>query len=252
MLIDTHCHLYLTDQESDINSIVQRAAEAGVTRMVCPAIDLNSALQAIQLSKQFDQVVAAVGIHPNYTSQVDDDYLTKLTSIIAQEDIVAVGEIGLDYYRDYATPEQQKASFIDQIRLAIESDLPVIVHNREADEDTIDLLTNTGCSRGVAHCFSSDYLTAKAFLELGFYISFAGNITFKNTHLREVAKAIPLDRTLVETDAPFLSPVPFRGKQNEPARCRLVAQQLAAVHSMPVEDVAQITSTNAKRLFSLS
>ena len=130
-------------------------------------------------------------------------------------------------------------------------DLPVIVHNREADNDIIDILRSIGHNKGVAHCFSSPYLTARAFLDLGFYISFAGNLTFKNTHLRDVAKAIPPDRTLVETDSPFLSPMPYRGKRNEPARTRLVAEQLAKVHGLTLEEVATVTTNNAEELFRI-
>ncbi len=251
MLIDTHCHLYLKDLDTEIDDIIQQAHESGVDCMVCPSIDLATVESALLLAHAHPGIYAAAGIHPNYTLDLPDDYLDRLRPNYSQEKVVAVGEIGLDYYWDTVPKEIQQERFEEQISLAKELNLPVIVHNRDADEDVISILKDSKIENGVAHCFSSDYFTAKAFLDLGFYISFAGNLTFKNSHLRDVAKAIPLEKTLVETDSPFLSPMPYRGKRNEPSRTRLVAEQLAQVHDLPLITIAEVTTQNAKTLFSL-
>ncbi|NQV37724.1 MAG: TatD family hydrolase [Candidatus Marinimicrobia bacterium] len=251
MLIDTHCHLYLKDLDTELPEVLHRAEEAGVTRMICPAIGIETAHTALNLANLYENIYAAAGIHPNYTSDLPEDYLDQLKPFFSEKKVVAVGEIGLDYYWDYALPEIQKKRFAEQVELAKSIDLPIIVHNRDADADVIEILKSVGHNRGVAHCFSSDYLTAKAFLDLGFYISFAGNLTFKNTNLRDIAKAIPLEMTLVETDSPFLSPMPFRGKRNEPARTKLIAEELAKVYHTTFEEIAQKTTENARNLFKL-
>ncbi len=251
MLIDSHCHLYLDDLSENIDAVLERASEAGVEQMICPAIDVESAESALALARKYANVFAAAGVHPNYTSDLPEDYLDQLRPLFNESKVVAVGEIGLDYYRDYAAPEVQRKRFAEQVNLAKELNLPVIVHNRNADKDVIRILKESGHNLGVAHCFSSDPVTAKAFLDLGFYISFAGNLTFKNTHLREVAKEIPLEKTLVETDSPFLSPAPFRGKTNEPARVKLVAEMLAEVHGLQLQDIMKTTSANTIGLFNL-
>lgn len=252
MFIDTHCHLYLGDPTPDVQAILARAAEAGVGPVICPAIDLDTARTVLDLARDFPGIYAAVGIHPNYTSEAPADWEDRLRDMLDNEPVVSVGETGLDYYRDYTPFEQQRLFFRRHLALAQDYDRPVIVHNREADTDTLELIRESGVTRGIAHCFSSDKATAEAFLSLGFYISFAGNLTFKNTHLREVAAGIPLERILIETDAPFLSPVPFRGKTNEPARVRLVAEELALVHGKSLDEIGAITTANAKRVFALN
>jgi len=165
--------------------------------------------------------------------------------------MVAVGEMGLDYFRNISPPDVQEKVFREQMELAHQINKPVIFHNRDADEDVIRILSEFPGVVGVAHCFSSDLKTAKVFLDMGFYISFSGNLTFKNSHLPEIAKEIPLDKVMIETDSPFLSPVPFRGKPNEPGRTRFVAEKLAEIHKLPLEKIAEKTSTNAATLFSL-
>ena len=159
--------------------------------------------------------------------------------------------MGLDYYRNISNPDSQKLVFIEQLNLAQEINKPIVFHNREADEDTIKILSDFSKVNGVAHCFSSSYKTAMKLIDMGFYISFSGNLTFKNSHLPEVAKKLPLDRLLVETDSPFLSPVPFRGKKNEPGRVRYVAEKLAEIFNSNINQIADVTTTNAKTLFNL-
>jgi len=167
------------------------------------------------------------------------------------EKIVAVGEMGLDYFRNISNSDTQKIVFKDQLKLAEETNKPIVFHNREADEDIINILSDFPNVIGVAHCFSSSYETAIKLIEMGFYISFSGNLTFKNSHLPEVAKKLPLDRLLVETDSPFLSPVPFRGKTNEPGRTRYVVEKLAEIFDSDIDQIASITTANAKNLFNL-
>ena len=163
-----------------------------------------------------------------------------------------MGEIGLDYYRNISKPDAQKLIFKEQLELAQEINKPIVFHNRDADKDIINILSDFPDLEGVAHCFSSTYETALELIEMGFYISFSGNLTFKNSHLPEVAKKLPLDRLLVETDSPFLSPVPFRGKTNEPGRTRYVAEKLSEIFNSNINDIASITTANAKSLFNLA
>ncbi len=251
MLIDSHCHLYIDRPQDEIPQVLERARSEGVLAIICPAIDLASAETCIRLAQAFSMVHAAAGIHPNYTAEVTEDDLGKLKKLLSQPGVVALGEIGLDYYREFAPFDLQRKWFQSQLELAGELDLPVIIHNRNADNDVLDTLRSVGISRGVAHCFSSSCETADAFLDLGFYISFAGNLTFKNSDLPEVARKLPLERILVETDTPYLSPVPFRGKPNEPARVRLVAEKLAEIFHRPVQAVIQQTTENTRDLFSI-
>lgn len=251
MLIDSHCHLYLKGLDSDLPAVLARSAEQGITGILCPAIDLPTAERAVEIAEQHVPVQAAVGVHPNYSSDLPDDYLAQLRRLAAEEVVVAIGEIGLDYYREYCPQERQQQIFRQQLELAREVELPVIIHNRDADEDVIAILRESGISRGVAHCFSGSVALAEQFMELGFYISFAGNLTYKNSDLPLVAQNIPVEKLLVETDAPFLSPVPFRGKLNEPARTRYVALKLAAVKGLPPEELADHTTANTKALFGI-
>ncbi|MFQ6615074.1 MAG: TatD family hydrolase [Fidelibacterota bacterium] len=251
MFIDSHCHLYLQKERHLIPEILERARAAGVTAWICPAIDLESARTCVDLAQNHRAVFAAAGIHPNYSAEAPRNYQKNLRHLLALPYVVAVGEIGLDYYREHAPFETQRIFFREQLALAKELDLPVIVHNRNADEDTLTLIRDSGVRRGVAHCFSSGWDTAREFLDLGFAVSFAGNLTFKNSFLPEVAAQVPLNRTLVETDSPFLSPTPFRGQPNEPARTRLVAEKLAEIHGVPLEEIAGHTCRNTIELFRL-
>ena len=251
MLTDSHCHLYLKDLDANLPAVLERAANQGVTGVICPGIDLGTSRRSANIATAHDPVYATVGIHPNYSSDLPIDFLDRLRLLAAMEKVVAIGEIGLDYYRDYCPRARQHEIFLEQLQLAIELDLPVIIHNRSADADVIAILKESQIKEGVAHCFSGGIKLAEQFLEPGFYISFAGNLTYKNSDLSIVAQNIPVDRLLVETDAPFLSPVPFRGKLNEPGRTRFVALKLAAIKGMEFEEMAHSTRTNAEQLFGL-
>ncbi|NQU26897.1 MAG: TatD family hydrolase [Candidatus Marinimicrobia bacterium] len=251
MLIDSHCHLYLKDLDANLPAVLERAANQGVTGVICPGINLETSEKSAAIAANHEPVFAAVGIHPNYSNDLPDDYLDCLRSLAGEEKVVAIGEIGLDYYRDYCPPRRQQEIFRQQLELAQELDLPVIIHNRAADSDVISILQKSGIKKGVAHCFSGGIAQAEQFMDLGFYISFAGNLTYKNSDLPIVAQEIPLNRLLVETDSPFLSPVPFRGKLNEPGRTRFVALKLAAIKGLDFEEMAAITRRNTEVLFGV-
>ena len=251
MLTDTHCHLYFEDLKKDLQGVFDRASKLGVSRFICPATNMEDVHQCIEIAENYDQVFCSSGIHPHDTKDAPQNYIEKIYNLMSNVNMIAIGEIGLDYFRNISDSNIQKKILREQLKIALAIDKPVIIHNREADEDMINILTEFPEVSGVAHCFSSNLNMANQFLELGYYISFSGNLTFKNSHLPSVAKELPLDRLLVETDSPFLSPVPFRGKPNEPARVRYVAEKLAEIHNISLEEIANITSENASKIFRL-
>lgn len=256
ILIDSHCHLDFDTFQADRAEVVQRAIEAGVTRLVVPSIDLAN-LETVQaLATRFVPVYTAIGIHPNSTADWQETWLETLRGLAARPKVVAIGEIGLDYHWDKSPTDIQHQAFAQQLVLAAELSLPVIIHNREASEDLIRLLADSplaGCENpGVLHSFSADWSTAVAALDLGFYLGFTGPLTYKKAdELRDIARRAPLDRILIETDAPFLAPQSHRGQRNEPAYVCAVAERLAELHGLDLQVIAQITTDNAIRLFRL-
>jgi TatD DNase family protein len=251
MLTDTHCHLYYDDLKKDLQGVFDRANKLGVNRFICVATNMEDVHKCIEIAENYDQVFCSSGIHPHDTKNAPQNYIEKIYSLMSNDKMIAIGEIGLDYFRNISDSNIQKKRLREQLKIALVIDKPVIIHNREADEDMINILKDFPGVSGVAHCFSSNLDMANQFLELGYYISFSGNLTFKNSHLPNVAKELPLDRLLIETDSPFLSPVPFRGKPNEPARVRYVAEKLADIHNISFEEIAKITSENASKIFRL-
>ena len=254
MLIDTHCHLDFERFDEDRDSAIARALAADVQRLIVPALDLANCPVVLALAETYPSVFAAVGVHPNSTAAWQPDWSDRVRAFAAHKRVVAIGEIGLDYYWDDSPPAVQQQAFAAQLALAAELDLPVIVHNREASEDVLRLLADSALNGralpGVLHSFSASWEMAQAALDMGFYLGFTGPITFKKAdELRAIAAAAPLDRLLIETDAPFLAPHPYRGKRNEPAYVALVAESLAAVRNLSVAELSQITSANAIRLF---
>ena len=257
MLIDSHCHLdklELSKYQGDLHLALVKATEAGVGYFLCPGIDLDSFPNVLRLTQQYENVVGGVGLHPSekigYDLRVEE-----LCQLADNPKIVAIGETGLDYY--YATSEeernQQKQRLLTHIRAAHEMKKPLIIHSRSAAEDIIDILRSESLPSisGVMHCFTESWEMAQQFMDLGFYISFSGIITFKNADVvRQVAKQVPLDRLLLETDAPYLAPVPYRGKPNEPAYLRQTAEALAVLRDISYANLATITSENFFRLFS--
>jgi len=251
MLTDTHCHLYYQDLRNDIPAVLNRAAEQGVNRFICVGTNVQDSRECIDLANTHEKIYATAGVHPHDAKDTPKDYLDQICDLLKFDKMIAAGEMGLDYYRNISEPEIQNRVFREQMELAQSLRKPVIFHNRDADADMLKVLSDFPNVTGVAHCFSSNLETAKAFLDMGYYISFAGNLTFKNSHLPEVAKGLPLDRILVETDSPYLSPVPYRGKPNEPGRTRFVAEKLAEIHNVSLDVIAKKTSENATALFNL-
>ncbi len=260
MLIDTHCHLVSEAYDEDRAAVIARAAAQGVTRIINPATGVESGEAVLSLADTFPGLYAAVGIHPSDSVAYRHADLQILEAQARHAKVVAVGEIGLDYYRDWSPPAQQRAAFEDQLALAARLGLPVIVHNRDASEDILAILAawvptlpeSLRERPGVIHSFSAPRAAAEKALALGFYLGFTGPLTFKNTDdLRAIAATVPPDRLLVETDGPYLTPQPHRRKRNEPAYVRLVAERLAALHNVPEETMHEMTTRNAERLFAL-
>ena len=251
MLIDSHCHLYMGSWAKNLDVVLVRAKEIGVGKIICPGIDIESSWQSVTIAKNHSNIYTAAGIHPHGAGNAPADYINQLRDILTQSKIVALGEIGLDYYQNISEANTQRKVFKKQLQLAKEMNLPVIVHNRNADADITHIIQQVSPIRGVAHCFSSDLTTAKILLDMGLYISFAGNLTYKNSDLLEIAKELPLNRLLIETDAPYLSPMPYRGKENEPCRVKIVAEKLAECHDVSYEIIELATHNNADKLFNL-
>ncbi len=255
MLIDSHAHLDMEEFNEDLEAVIERAVSGGVGNIVTIGIDLESSKKSIDLAKRYDFIYATVGFHPHDADMVTDASLLELQSLAKEPKVVAWGEIGLDFFRNRSSREKQIETFKTQLDIAHELDLPVIIHNREADKETIEILKahKSGIHKGVIHCFSSDYETAITFIDMGFYISIPGVVTFTNaSKLKDVAKRIPIDRMLVETDCPFLAPVPKRGKRNEPLYVTYTAGMIAELRGMPYEELAAITTRNSKNLYNIS
>ena len=252
MLIDTHCHLFFDELKEDLSSILKRAADLGVTKFICVGTNIEDSKDSYNLALNYENIFSTAGVHPHDTGEVAENYIDELYKMLKNKKVVAVGEIGLDYFKELSDIRVQKKIFAEQLELAQKINKPIVFHNRDSDDDIINTLSEFPNVYGVAHCFSSTYDVAKKLINMGFYISFSGNLTFKNSHLPDVAKRLPIDRLLVETDSPFLSPVPHRGKTNEPGRARFVADLLARLHNLSINEVAQITTANAKTIFKLS
>ncbi|MDX1991561.1 MAG: TatD family hydrolase [bacterium] len=259
-MIDTHCHLNFDSYTPDRAAVLQRARDADVTRIIIPGVDLKACREGVALAAVERGIFAAVGIHPNSTADVTDAMLDEVRALSAQPNVVAIGEIGLDYYWDKSPKAQQIEMFEAQLALATELELPVIIHNREASEDTMAVLENWARALppalrerpGVLHSFSAPASIAERALKIGLYLGFTGPITYKNADdLRRIAATVPLDRILVETDGPFLTPVPHRGQRNEPAYIPIIVERLATLKTIPMQEMAEATTQNAERLFRL-
>ena len=252
MLVDSHCHIPMIEAEGGSKAVINAALANGIGHMLCVCIDLEGYPEILELAEAYDCISASVGVHPN--SQVaDEPTVEQLTELARHPKVVAIGETGLDYFRSSGDLEWQRSRFRTHIRSAVQSGKPLIIHSREAREDMLTLMREESADRigGVMHCFTDNWDTARQAIELGFYISFSGIVTFKSAEvLKEVAKKVPLDRLLVETDSPYLAPVPFRGKQNQPAYVQHVAEHIAELREIPFEAVAQASTENFCRLFT--
>lgn len=251
MLTDSHCHLFYDQIFRDIDNVLIRSKRLGVSRFICVGTNINDSLLSLDIAEKFENVYCSAGIHPHDSQDVDKDYIQQIELIMNSKKMIAIGEIGLDYFRNISSKKNQIKVFNELLQLAEKINKPIIFHNRDADQDIIDILSSYPNVIGVSHCFSSTLSTAKKLLDMGYYISFSGNLTFKNSNLSTVAKYLPLDRLLVETDSPYLSPEPYRGEPNEPGRTRYVAEKLAEIHNISFESVAEQTTKNINKLFSI-
>ncbi|MFA6596204.1 MAG: TatD family hydrolase [Ignavibacteriaceae bacterium] len=254
MFIDTHAHLFYPNYQDDLEKVLQNAKDEKVDYILVPATDLPTSIKVIELITKYDMLFGAVGIHPHDTKDWDDAMLTQLNELAQHKKVVAIGEIGLDYFYDFSPKEKQIEAFRKQLELAISLDLPVIIHNRDADEDIFAIVSEFSKLglRGQFHCFSGTLKDAQQITDMNFSLSFTGNVTFKKTdELRAIASKIELKHLLLETDSPFMTPIPHRGKRNEPANIPLIAHKIAELHGVTIEDVGRITSFNALKLFGI-
>tara|TARA_B100000929_G_scaffold262507_2_gene227888 strand:- start:3244 stop:4074 length:831 start_codon:yes stop_codon:yes gene_type:complete len=274
-MIDSHAHLAEEAYDEDRAEVLTRASEAGIDSVIVIGYDAPSCYRAIEVVQEFGvgkgqerdsvtetqrrgaskshgvQLFATAGVAPHHVLETNENDLASVRDMLSEEVVVAVGEIGLDYHYDMP-PDKQRELFAHQLEWAVEFQLPVVIHSREAEDDVLSSLREKKCSRGVIHCFTEGPNMARGAVKLGFYVSFAGILTFKNAHeLRAIAAEVPLERILIETDSPFLAPVPYRGKRNEPAFVVEVARTIAELHGISLEEVARITSQNTRRLFLL-
>lgn len=254
MLIDTHAHLNAIQYQDDLDEVIERAQAEGVSTIVVVGFDRETITRAIELADQYEFIYATVGWHPVDAIDMTDEDLKWIEELSAHPKVVALGEMGLDYYWDKSPKEIQKEVFRKQIALAKKVKLPIIIHNREATADIVEILQEENASEvgGIMHCFTGSIEVARQCMDMNFYISFGGPVTFKNAKKpKEVAAEIPLDRLLIETDCPYLTPHPFRGKRNEPSYVKYVAEQIAELKGTTFEEIAQKTSDNAKRFFGI-
>lgn len=253
MLIDSHCHLDFNDFEEDFEDILARAKQCGITAMLNAGNNINELDKQLELSERYPFIYTAVGVHPHNASEYEGIKAEAFIEKSKHKKVVGIGECGLDYYYDYSPKETQIAVFEEQIKAAQETGLPLIIHTRDADDDTIAILDKFYKQKpfsGEIHCFSTSKKLADFALSIGFYISASGIITFnKSSDLREIFKEVPLDRLLVETDSPFLAPIPLRGCRNEPSFVVHTAEKLAQLKDISLEELAQITSDNFYKLF---
>lgn len=251
MLVDSHCHLNFPELIADIDAVRQAMADNAVNHALCISVTLGEFPQVLAIAETYDNIYASVGVHPDYEDE-GEVAVEKLVKLADHPKVIAIGETGLDYFRLTGDLEWQRDRFRNHIRAAVEAGKPLIIHTRAAAEDTIRIMREEQAQRvgGVMHCFTESIEVARQAIELGFYISFSGIVTFKNaTQLKEVAKLVPLDRMLVETDSPYLAPVPYRGKTNQPAYVKYVAEEVAMLRGIPFETLAKATTSNFFNLF---
>jgi TatD DNase family protein len=251
-LIDTHCHLYSAGFEADIAAVIERAEKEGVTQFYLPAVDSESTAAMLALETRFPgKCIAMMGLHPCSVKDNVEQELKLVQDWLAKRSFAAVGEIGLDYYWDKTFVQQQAEAFHRQIEWALHYRLPIVIHSRDSTEDCITIVREhqKGSLRGIFHCFGGSLEEANKIIDAGFYLGIGGVLTYKNTQLRDVLKEVSLDHIVLETDAPYLAPVPFRGKRNESSYLKYVLETLAQVKGMSKEEVAAITTANAKKVF---
>ena len=257
MIIDTHAHIDMDAFDDDRSEVIQRAKDNGVDYILNIGCDIESSLRSMELAERYDFIYATAGIHPHDVKRIDNQTYDQLRQILAHPKMIALGEIGLDFYKNYSPPDQQKEHLRKQVELSRKLQKPIIIHCRDANDDTIAILSDyfskdASARSGIFHCFSGNQELANRALEMGFYISFSGSVTFKKSdELRAIAKTIPSDRLFVETDCPFLAPVPKRGKRNEPSYVTHTAQLIADIRGLDIKDVQRTTTLNFFELFGV-
>ena len=266
MFIDSHAHLFFDEFKNDLHDVMRRAEDAGVENVIIPGTDLQTSMRSIELAEQFDMIYACVGFHPHDAGKADDKALDEIERLSEHVKVVAIGEIGLDYHYNFSPPEVQRAIFAGQIAIAQRRDLPIVIHCREAEVDTMHIVeegirTNGGwrssaAPRGVFHCFPGDSAMASKVIGWNFCISIPGPVTFgekpsKPNSMAKVVRNIPLEYILLETDCPFLTPVPHRGQRNEPSNIPLIAEKIGELQQRTVEDVGKVTTLSAQQLFGI-
>ncbi len=264
MYVDSHAHLFFDNYGSDLEEILERSSRNGIQAIVVPGTNLATSREAVDLAGRFPLLHPCVGVHPHEASTVTNEDLLAIEELSAATGVVAIGEIGLDYHYDFAPRERQRDVFRNQISLAVRRNLPIVVHTRESMDEAIDIVTGCvqewphwrpgaaeGPSRGVFHCFTGTADQARTLFSLGFYVSFPGIVTFKNSPVRETLRTIGLERILIETDSPYLTPVPHRGKRNEPSYIPLIAASIAETLNTTTDHVAAATTRNATDLFAI-
>jgi len=254
-LVDTHSHMYSEEFSADLAEVMQRAVKEGVSKIYLPAIDSNSASSMLQLETSYpDHCIAMMGLHPCY---VKENYLEELEFVkswLSKRKFAAIGEIGLDYYWDRNFDNQQKEAFEVQIDWALDYNLPIVIHSRDSMDNTIEIVRSkqNGPLRGIFHCFSGTYEQAIKIIDLGFLLGIGGVLTYKKSGLAEIVEKLPLDAMVLETDSPYLTPVPFRGKRNESSYLKYIATKLAEIKRLPLEEISRITTANAEKIFNVT
>ncbi len=254
MLIDSHAHLDDRRFNDDRDMLIKNFKNNNIELVINIGADLKTSVASVELADKYDTIYAAVGVHPHSAKEVNTLVMENIRELTKNKKVVAIGEIGLDFHYDNSPRDVQRKWFIEQLKLAKELDLPVIIHTREASQETYDILKNNqdGTVRGVMHSFSGSAEMASLYVDMGFYISIGGPVTFKNARVvREVAEAVPLDKLLIETDCPYLTPEPYRGKRNEPVYMKYTAEKIAQVRGISYDEVVKATNRNAKRLFNI-
>lgn len=254
MYIDTHAHLFYPNFNGELDQIIERAQNAGVDAILVPGTDIPTSIQAIELSKQYEMIYTAVGVHPHETKEWNDDLINQIETLAKNKKVVAIGEIGLDYYYDFSPREIQLKAFRAQIELALKLDLPIIIHNRDSNDDIMQIIREYADTslRAQFHCFAGSEQDAKELIGMDHFISFPGNVTFKKAdNIRRILKSIPPEYLLLETDSPFMTPVPYRGKRNEPSYIPIIADTISEIHNVSLDELAKITSYNTYKLFGI-
>ena len=249
MLTDTHCHLY-SEYYDDIENILKEAKENNIVRYISDGCDLNSNKEMLELSSKYDNIYITLGIHPESVEDYKDEDLLFIKDNLKNKKVIAIGEIGLDYYYSKENKDIQKELFEKQLKIAQDNDLPVVVHSREATQDTIDILKKYKV-KGVIHSFTGSLEVAKIYIKMGFVLGVNGVITFKNSNVKDVIKEVGLENIILETDSPYLTPHPYRGKQNTPKYIKEIAEFVANLYNISIEDLSKITNNNIKRIFDI-